>query len=78
MWSACLRFFDSSVSQAVCQTAFARLLSDDVPQVCLIAVQQGRPVGFTSSRTATTGGSGAFVTGKTSMPMRTACGRSTG
>jgi hypothetical protein len=78
VWSACLRFYDSSVSQAVCQAAFARLFSDDAPQVCLIAVQPGRPNGFTSPRTATTSGSTAFVTGKTSMPMQTARRRTSG
>ncbi len=46
MWTDYLRFYDSSVSEEVYRTTFARLLSDDAPQACLIAEQGGRPVGL--------------------------------
>ncbi|GGD34256.1 GNAT family N-acetyltransferase [Sinisalibacter lacisalsi] len=46
MWSAYLAFYESDVNEAVFETTFARLLSDDEPQFALIAEAAGRPVGL--------------------------------
>lgn len=48
MWTGYLDFYETSVPQEVYETTFARLLGDD-PQdfTCLIAEQNGRPVGLT-------------------------------
>lgn len=48
LWTAYLEFYDSSVSEDVYQSTFARLLGDD-PQdfTCLIAELDGRAVGLT-------------------------------
>lgn len=48
MWSGYLAFYETSVTEDVYETTFQRLLSDD-PQdfCCVIAEQDGRPVGLT-------------------------------
>lgn len=48
MWTAYLEFYESSVEPEVYDSTFARLLSDDPQEFsCIIAEQNGRPVGFT-------------------------------
>ena len=48
MWTAYLEFYETSVSEDVYQTSFARLLSNDAGEYrCLIAEIDGRPVGLT-------------------------------
>lgn len=48
LWTVYLSFYESSVSEEVYQSTFARLLGDD-PQdfTCLIAEVDGKPVGLT-------------------------------
>ena len=46
LWSAYLAFYETDVSEEVYQTTFARLLSEDDPQICLIAHTGGQPVGL--------------------------------
>ncbi|MBB5516346.1 GNAT superfamily N-acetyltransferase [Rubricella aquisinus] len=47
LWTAYLAFYEATVSEDVYQSTFARLLGDD-PQdfSCLLAVEDGRPVGL--------------------------------
>lgn len=48
MWTDYLVFYETSVAQEVYDTTFARLLDDDSHEFsCLIAEQDGRPVGLT-------------------------------
>jgi GNAT superfamily N-acetyltransferase len=47
LWTAYLAFYDTTVSETVYATAFARLLSDQHSEYkCLLAVVDGRPVGL--------------------------------
>jgi len=47
LWTAYLEFYESSVSDEVYNTTFARLLSDDHPdQNGLLAVENDKPVGL--------------------------------
>jgi len=47
MWTAYLEFYETSVSDEVYATSFARLLSNDAGEYnCLIAEIDGRPVGL--------------------------------
>lgn len=47
LWTAYLEFYESTVSEAVYETTFARLCSSDHPnQNALVAVQSGRLVGL--------------------------------
>lgn len=47
LWTAYLEFYKSTVPDTVYDTTFARLLGDDAQDYnCLIAEQEGRPVGL--------------------------------
>jgi GNAT superfamily N-acetyltransferase len=46
LWSAYLAFYETEVSDEVYLTTFARLLSDDEPQIGLIAEVDGQPAGL--------------------------------
>lgn len=47
LWTAYLAFYESTVSEEVYQTTFARLLSDDPHEYnCLVAEQGGKLVGL--------------------------------
>lgn len=48
LWTAYLAFYETTVSEAVYETTFARLLGDDPQDFhCLIAELDGAPVGLT-------------------------------
>ena len=48
LWTGYLEFYESSVSEEVYRTTFARLLGDDEHDYhCFIAEQDGKPIGLT-------------------------------
>ena len=48
LWTGYLEFYETSVTEEVCRTTFARLLGDDAQDYHgLIAEQDGKPIGLT-------------------------------